>query len=237
VPGFGRRPSTDVRNVAHLMHRRLAPIEAANPIIQKTWGFKGVALDQGNTGTCTGHAGAHFIHCSPISHRGFLDPFALYREAVLLDEYDDNDDDATKITNAGLQAGSSGTGVAKALSRRELITEYLWAQRFEDAITWVLTRGPVMVGSNWYSSMMNVSPAGHLVISPGAGIVGGHEWLIRGANKKRGLALVVNSWGPAWGGVGRWESAKVRPGHALIDFATLARLFHEDGDAVSAIEA
>lgn len=235
MPGFGRRPSTDLRNAAHPMHRALAPTEAANPIVQKTWGFRGVPLDQGDTGTCTGHAGAHFIHCSPIAHRRFIDPFLLYREAVLQDEYTDNDLDAT-LPNDQLQAGSSGTGVAKALNKRGLLKEYLWAQRFEDAITWVLTRGPVMVGSNWYSSMMTPNASGRLVITPGASIVGGHEWLIRGADKKRGLALMVNSWGPSWGGVGRWVGSKVRGGHALIDFDTLARLFHEEGDAVSAIE-
>lgn len=236
MPGFGRLKSTDPRNVSYLMHRALAPVEAANPVLLKTWGFRGTPLDQGNTGTCTGHAGAHFIHCSPIAHRKFIDPFLLYREAVLLDEYPDNDLDATR-ENKDLQAGSSGTGVAKALEHRGTISEYLWAQRFEDAITWVLTRGPVMVGSNWYSSMMTPTPAGYLTVQGGASIVGGHEWLIRGVDKKRGLALMVNSWGGGWGGSGRWVGAKVRPGHALIDFATLARLFHEDGDCVSALES
>ncbi len=236
MPGYGRLRSTDPRNASFHMHRALAPTEAANPVLLKTWGFSGVPLDQGLSGTCTGHAGAHFIHCSPIAHKTFIDPFILYREAVLSDEYTDNDSDAVKANNDDLQAGSSGTGVAKALEKRGLISSYLWAQRFEDAITWVLTRGPVMVGSNWYESMEKPNASGRLVITPGSPIVGGHEWLIRGADKKRGLALMVNSWGPKWGGVGKWEGAKVRPGHALVDFDTLARLFHEDGDVVSAIE-
>jgi hypothetical protein len=156
---------------------------------------------------------------------------------VLLDEYDDNDADATAANVSDLQAGSSGTGVAKALAKRGTISEYLWAQRMEDAITWVLTRGPVMVGSNWYTSMEETTAEGMVKITPLAGIAGGHEWLIRGADKKKGLVLCVNSWGPLWGGGSkRWAGKQVRGGHFLLDFDTLARLFHEEGDAVSAIE-
>lgn len=235
-PGLGRKPATDPRNDAHPMHKALSFAERTSPVTVKTWGFSGTPLDQGQSGTCTAHAAAHFIHAQPIAHRGFLDPFSLYREAVLLDEYPDNDGDATILDPNKLQAGSSGTGVAKALDKRGLLVEYLWAQRFEDAITWVLTRGPVMVGTNWYGSMFDPDRNGHLVIAKNAAVDGGHEWLIRGVDKKRGIALMVNSWGGKWGGVGRWEGSGVRSGHALIDFETLARLFHEDGDAVSAVE-
>jgi hypothetical protein len=234
---YGRLKSTDERNALHPMHRALGPVAALTVPQEKTWGFTGKVLDQGQTGTCTAHAGAHFIHASPISHKGFLDPFQLYREAVLLDEYDDNDSDATAPTPALLQAGSSGTGVAKALAKRGVISEYLWAQRMEDAVTWVLTRGPVMVGSNWYASMEDPTPEGMVRIGVNSAIVGGHEWLIRGADKDKALVLCVNSWGPGWGGGSkRWKGRAVPAGHFLLDFDTLARLFHEDGDAVSALE-
>lgn len=238
MPGLGRLPSTDQRNAAYLMHRTLTPAEVVSPLTSKTWAFTGKVLDQGETGTCTGHAGAHAIHCSPIPHAGFINPFDLYREAVLMDEYPDNDADATELNDSKLQAGSSGTGVAKALSKRGLLVSYLWAQRFEDAINWVLSRGPVMIGSNWYSSMFTPTKEGLLKITTTASVAGGHEWLLRGVDKKAAVALMVNSWGAGWNSkaTGKWDGGKVPVGHAIIDFTTLARLFHEDGDAVSIIE-
>lgn len=237
--GLGRRPSSDPRNALHPMARTLAEPPPALPVPDlKTWTFLGDPLNQGSTGTCTGHAGAHMIHAAPISHRGFLNPWNLYREAVLLDEYPDNDRDAAETSDARLQAGSSGTGIAKALTKRGTITDYLWASEMRDANLWVLTRGPVMVGSNWYSSMFDPTREGFVKISPAAQVVGGHEWLIRGIDIRRGVALAVNSWGPEWNAhaEGKWVRSPIRPGHFLVDFRTLEQLFHEDGDVVSCRE-
>jgi len=236
MPGLGRRPSTDPRNAAHPMRRLLAEVPPELPVPDlKTWEFLRDPLNQDETGTCGGHAGAHAIHCAPISHRGFLNPFDLYREAVGLDEYLDNESDANEQDNMKLQAGTSGTGVAKALAKRGLITDYLWAAEMRDAILWVLTRGPVMVGSNWYSSMFVPTPEGFVKISRTAPRVGGHEYLWRAVDVPRGVGEFVQSWGPKWNAhpTGRWQHTHVRPGHFLMDLDTLERLFREDGDAVS----
>jgi hypothetical protein len=238
MPGLGRLRSLDPRNEQYHMHRALDPLAPLQVPDHKTWAFSGHPLDQGDTGTCTGHAAAHFIHAAPIGHKTFLDPFQIYREAVLLDEYPDNDADAKAPNNDGLQAGSSGTGVMKALTQRGVLANFLWAQRLEDALTWCLTRGPVCVGTNWYSSMFNPTKQGFVKIDAAATIAGGHEWLIRGVDKKTATALAVNSWGAKWNdkATGKWGTGKVPAGHFLIDFETLSRLFHEDGDVVSGVE-
>lgn len=232
--GLGRLRSTDPRNMQHPMARHLAAPGAPLPV-RKTWTFKGnVVLDQGASGTCTGHAGVHFIHCAPLSHKAFLDPYKLYREAVLLDEYSNNDGDATLQPDSALQGGSSGTGIAKALAKRDLIqAEYVWGSTSREAIEWVLTRGPVMMGSNWYESMFNPTLEGFVKITPGTTLAGGHEYVIRGVDQRRAIAELVNSWGSRWNaGPGK----KTRPGFFLMDFETLERLFNEDGDAVSCLE-
>lgn len=229
--GLGRKPSTDPRNLAHPMARRLPAPTAILPV-RKTWGFRGEPLNQGATGTCGGHAAAHFVHASPLRHAGFPDPFQIYREAVLLDEYPDNDDDAHAPTNDGLQEGTSGTGVAKALDRRGILEEYLWAGTMREANEWVLTRGPVMVGSNWYDGMFNPTPEGFVRIRANDSVAGGHEYLYLGTNTRRAIALFVNSWGPRW----NKAATMCRAGFFLMDYETLERLFHEEGDAVSAIE-
>jgi hypothetical protein len=217
------------------MARHLAGAGAPQPLTRKTWTFTGNdVLDQGASGTCTGHAGVHFIHCAPLSHKAFLDPYTLYREAVLLDEYDNNDGDATLQPNDALQAGSSGTGIAKALAKRDLIlAEYVWGATLRETVEWVLNRGPVMLGSNWYDSMFNPTLEGYVKITPTASVAGGHEYVLRGVDTRRGVGELVNSWGSRWNsGTGK----KCRPGHFLADFETLERLFHEDGDAVSCVE-
>lgn len=229
--GLGRVPATDKRNLAHPMSRMLlGPLE---PIpTRKTWAFRGDVLDQGATGTCTAHAAAHFLHAAPICHKSFIDPFALYREAVLLDEYPDNDADATAADNSGLQAGSSGTGVAKAMDKRGLLKQYIWAKTSREATEWVLTRGPVMVGTSWYEGMFNPTREGFVKIGPNDSVAGGHEYLYLGADSRQGIAHFVNSWGARW----NHAATHVRAGHFLMSFEDLERLFHEDGDAVSAIE-
>lgn len=228
--GLGRKPSTDPRNAMYPMARRL-PAPTATLPTRRTWGFRGEPLDQGGTGTCTGHAAAHFIHASPMRHKGFLNPFDIYREAVTLDEYSGNDREAT-LGDSELQWGSSGTGVAKALDRRGLLKEYLWAGTMREAIEWVLTRGPVMIGTNWYDSMFNPTAQGFVKITPATSLAGGHEYLLLGANTSKGIAAFVNSWGARW----NHAATLCRDGHFLMDFETLERLFHEDGDAVSALE-
>lgn len=212
------------------MRRALAaPVSADTPTI-KTWQFMGDVLDQGNTGTCTAHAAAHFIHSSPFGHRGYLDPFDLYREIVRVDEYPDNDHEADGDVSK-MQTGSSGTGAAKALHKRGLISEYLWAKGLDEIVAWVLLRGPVMIGTNWYAGLGSPTPEGFANIS--GALRGGHEWLIRGVNLRRGFALAVNSWGPQF----NRNATGCRPGHFLLDIdTTLRRLIAEDGDGVSALE-
>lgn len=239
VGGLGRLPATDPRNERHRMRRLLAAPPPALPVPDlRTWPFSGIPLDQGETGTCTTHAAAHFLHCGPLPHRGFLNPFDLYRETVLLDEYTDNDAEATGPIEK-MQGGSSGTGAAKALEKRGLISEYLWADTLADLTLWVLTRGPVMVGTNWYRGMFEPTPEGFVKIPQRDRIAGGHEWLIRAVDVRRGVAEAVNSWGILRfnaAPTGKWGGSKLRPGHFLIDMNTLERLFHEDGDVVSCIE-
>lgn len=235
-PGLGRRPAIDPRNDDHPMRRALhmsAKLGVVSEIIlpkRRTWYFRGDPLNQGATGTCVAHTFAHLIHADPIGHIGFLDPFELYREIVLLDEYADNDHEASAQIS-GMQMGSSGTGGAKALHRRGLIEGgYVWSRSVEDIALWVRSRGCVAIGTNWYASMFSPTSEGFVV--PGGRVGGGHEWLIRGIDMRRGLVICVNSWGPTWNA----GATGCKPGQFLMSLESLARLMHEDGDAVSVVE-
>lgn len=226
MPGFGRIQSTDSHSQPRMMSLLVEPPPSLPVPDRMHWSFRGKPLDQGNTGTCTAHAAAHFIHAAPFTHKAFLDPFALYREIVLLDTFKANDHEATEPDNSKLQGGSTGTAAAKALAARGLISGFLFADTLSDATLWLLTRGPVMFGTDWYDSMVDVTPEGFVKIAKGARVVGGHEYCCLGVDTKRGVFFFVNSWGPAWGKNGRF----------LMDIGTLTQLFKAGGDAVSPLE-
>ena len=105
MPGFGRRYAPDDRDRNFLMRRMLADARSLTLPPRKTWSIGSTALNQGNTGTCVGHAWRNFLRCAPIrTERGGPSAFDVYRSAVLKDPWRDNDDEAR------LPDGDSGHG-------------------------------------------------------------------------------------------------------------------------------
>ena len=220
-PQFGRRFSPDPNDHKFLLRRKLALPGTPTPT-SKTWAITSKALDQGDTGTCVAHAWCNFLRCAPIQTTQGIDAlrWKIYDAAIQLDEWPDNDNDTDR------QMGTSVRGGAQAVTNLGRLKSYLWAFDLQSALEWVLTKGPVVLGTNWYSSMRNVSKEGIVKITAGASIVGGHSYLWRGANKTRGLALCSNSWGDDWG----------KSGEFYLSFHDMERLIHEDGEAATAIE-
>jgi hypothetical protein len=235
--GLGRKFAPDARDENYPM-RTLLPKAIETLPTSKTWDFRGAVLDQGGTGTCTAHAAAHFVRSAPMRHKHDLNAFDIYREGVLLDEWGDNDVEATR-TDDQLQFGSSGRGMVKALEARGIIKEYRWGWSVDEISAWVLTRGPVLIGTNWYEDFFNPTTEGFVKFKTpdGGGIAGGHETVVRAANRTKAIALVVNSWSARWNAnANPPPGLRCPPGHFLIDFETLHRLIREGGDGVSPIE-
>ena len=94
-----------------------------------------------------------------------------------------------------------------------------------DALTqFLLTQGPVMVGTDWYEGMF--TPDFVHVVKPTGAVAGGHWYLVRGIDTKTRLARIRNSWGSGWG----------YHGDAYIALSDLATLLEGDGEACAAIE-
>jgi hypothetical protein len=175
-------------------------------------------MDQGNLGSCTGHAGTYAIASDPFWAGGALvlattDPHdyavGLYAAATALDPWPGQwtPDDT----------GSDGLSVAKALLARGLVSGYTHATSLEAALT-ALAERVVMIGSSWLQGMFEPASDGRSNVS--GAVAGGHEYALDELDVERQRVWIRNSWGPSWGIEGR----------AWMTWDDLGTLLADDGD-------
>lgn len=178
-------------------------------------------LDQGNTSSCVGHAGWHWLRASPVINKPNFKAFDLYRLAQEQDEPPTTD----------IDGGATTHGLMKALIKLGLISDYQWAFEVDIIIGHLLAVGPVVAGTNWHLGMLNPDRQGFIhVDGPN---YGGHEWLLHGVNLDRrcsdgstGALRGMNSYGPNWGD----------KGHMWISIKSMKKLMKAHGDATTATE-
>jgi hypothetical protein len=226
--GFGRlTPTSRDQDEQFLIRRALQAPGTALPS-RKSWRIGSKALDQGSTGTCVGHAWRNFLRAQPVqTEKGGPSAYDIYRSAVKVDEWSDNDDEAELPDgDRHLDYGTSVRAGAKAVMELGRLKSYLWAFALQPAIEWVLTEGPVVLGTNWWSSFQTPDAEAIVQIKANASVVGGHAYLWRGVDTKRGLALCSNSWGDGWG----------KSGDFYLPLRDLERLIADDGEVCTAVE-
>lgn len=202
------------------MRRRLAAPGTPLPV-RKTWRIGPPNLDQGSTGTCVGQSWENFQRCAPMrTVVKAVRAFDIYDAAIKIDEWSDNDHDTARTFGTSVRAG------AEVLTSKGRLKSFVWAFALQPAVEWVLTEGPVVLGTNWYSSFNTPDAEGIVRITPTATPVGGHAYLWRGVDTRRSLALCSNSWGDDWG----------KSGDFYVPLRDLERLIHEQGEVCSAIE-
>jgi hypothetical protein len=252
--GLGRKAPPDRDgDPLYLMERELPSgprrLEKPPPV-KKSWGLPPSQLRfQGGTGTCTEHGAIHLVKASPIATRAesrLWPQFSAYREFILDDEWKGNDHESKSDDPAAYQFGSSVRAAMKWLVAKGYAGGYAWTFTRAPASLWVRTHGPVVAGTNWYSSMFNLTAEGFAKITPTATLDGGHCYCWIGADERRGIDLWANSW-VRWGISRRAFSAK--PGTVTLAnspvgdrgfFMTAAevteRLINEDGEIATATE-
>jgi hypothetical protein len=227
MPGLGRIEAPDERDREYPMSR---VIETPPPSRRwRYWWKRGWWGDQGNTPQCVAYAWLHWVADGPDTSRTlrqrqgvpapYIDPRTLYCRAQQLDPWpgDCNSPRSQQYDGTSIRAG------AKALQEFGFIGSYWWSWKLDSVVDALLTTGPVIVGTAWYSDM--TTPRDGFVRPTGL-YQGGHAYLLNGVNRDREVIRIKNSWGKDWG----------KDGSAYITFEDMAALLADSGEAVLATE-
>lgn len=202
----------------------LFPYSTVMPFTQtartkRFWWSNGWWGNQGHDPHCVAFAWAHWVSDGPSITSIFpdenpgVDTGVLYCEAQKRDPWPGD-------CETPLYDGTSVRAGAKVLQEWGYIAEYRWATDAQQVVNAVLTQGPVIVGTMWYSDMS--SPDRNTwVITPSGSMSGGHAYVINGVDTDRGLFRIKNSWGKYWG----------RGGHAYIRIEDMDKLIKNFGEA------
>lgn len=212
-PRLGRHVVHDSRSLRYL-------VRAADPATLKSVRHHiniGI-MDQGDLGSCTGHAGTNALASDPFwpaskDAIGPGDPHAyalhLYADATAMDpwpgQYTPDD------------TGSDGLSIAKVLQTRGLISGYQHATSLEATLTALADR-VVIVGTSWLNGMYDPDSTGKLTVS--GATAGGHEYALDELDVERQRVWMRNSWSDTWGVQGR----------AWMSWDDLGKLLADDGD-------
>lgn len=219
--GMGLRPEIgDPRRMRYRMGDHVRAVLAGLALPEYRTLRHGDVLDQGEDGTCVGHAWVAWHNCKPTGFRHQQDhekALQWYDAATLRDPWPDNDHDreAGTSTQAGVEVGIEwGLGES-----------YVWAESVEAISAFIRAgSGAVVMGTYWYESMFDPDPDGFVTVDFSSGIAGGHEWVITGV-QEYGYKC-QNSWGEGWANEGMFY---LRP-------EDLEKLIYRGGEACAIVQ-
>ncbi len=213
---LGRVYIEDKRDLKFLM--KPPPLQAILPV-RKYWTI-GPILDQGQTSQCVAYSAEQLLRSGPVKNLYYKTPAELYAECQLTDEWPGEDYNGTSVRSA-----------MQILRAAGYFSAYNWAFDAETVVRYVLSTGPVILGTNWYFDMFNPDSTGF--VTPTGSLAGGHAYMVHGVSRAKvcpdgttGAVLCTNSWSRYWGLDGKF----------WMSFLTLARLLAEQGEAVTATE-
>src|ERR1051326_1192633 len=216
APGLGRLVSSDPRDRKFLM-RELAP---PPKVTKMFWDIPNI-LDQGSTNECTSYSAEYLLLCGPVKNQMYKTPHDLYLENQKNDEWFPTPHE-----------GSSVRAAMKVLQAAGYLFNYVWAFNARDAANWVLTKGPVVFGIDWYSEMFKPNTRTGFIRARGT-VQGGHAICCRGYDDRllcpdgsRGAFRLINSWGIDYG----------QKGLVWISFKDMDKLIKQNGEAASPSE-
>ena len=207
-------------------HRMLSRVAPTLPAYVDLRAFCGPVKDQGDEGSCTGHAfssAIEWINRKYLARQPILSPQFFYAEELLFDGNFPNDDGSDGLTGCNVAVTK---GCCEASAYPYVAGQILQptADQLVNALEYTMgayhgltgsavamsvlgdpTPWPVPVGFTVYESFESdvVASTGIMPIpAPGEAVLGGHEVLMLGYDAAKRLALIQNSWGDAWGQAG-----------------------------------
>jgi hypothetical protein len=213
------RPHFDERSRKYSVRSLLGTQEIKKQ--SKFW-QEGTVLNQGSEGACVGFGWMAEVIAEPVQpdeqpseQLGNQLARYYYKEAQKIDEWPGEDYEGTSVL-----AG------AKIMKQHGLITEYRWCFSIDDIIDVVISKGPVVIGVPWYSTMYYTNNFDMVVV--GGKKVGGHCLVITGYDPEKKVGRQTfevfkwrNSWGKEYG----------ENGSGYIKVSDLRKLFEEGGEA------
>lgn len=235
VRRIGRKKAADPRDrdyraIDHI--RGIAP--TATTAGTSRYHKRGPQLDQGPSSRCVVFAMGQLIQTGPIMQNLLRTITPEMRskvggadDAVALDQLlwwaykyaQDNDEWSGAEPD---YYGTSGRAGAKAFQSLGYFTNYFWLNTVDEIANYILTAGPVPVGTDWFTGMDTRDPQGY--IHPTGNWRGGHEYLLDGVSVVKRRFRMRQSWG---------DSAY----HAAwLSFEDMAYLLSQGGDALAIAE-
>jgi len=239
---MGRIPNTDLRRFNHLLPKVSSSVRKATTKLKGRMWLTFPAMNQGDKGYCVAYSGVQFLTAAPVINitKWYDNPEELQK---LARKYDG-------LPHKGLE-GSTSDGLFKALREEGFVKNYKWAIAGEVAksagkeimtgedlvnitINHVLKKAPVIAGSVWLKSMLDIDKNGFVKVNPKSESVGGHNYLIKGVDlevqcpdKSKGAFRILNSWGLDDFG---------QHGECWLSFTDADWLWSMDGDIVTSNE-
>jgi hypothetical protein len=189
---LGRLVSIDERDKKHPLSL-VTPKRAARS--WKTW-RTGPVLNQGPYPRCVAFAWTQFLMSSPMMTKLISPPLfakSLYMRAQALDEWEGENYDGTSVR-----------GGAKALEEQGRLVEYLWSFDEDEIRRYVLSRGGIVLGIDWFEGFDRPKLiGGEYWLEPTGDVIGGHaifEYMFSSRLTAHGI---INSWGENYARRGR----------------------------------
>lgn len=172
-------------------------------------------FNQGVLPACTAFGSGTYLAADPIrptmDYVRRLDCVQLYADIQAQDRKEGRFYAEGATTLAAMKVGQA----------RGWWTGYQWSYDIDTLLKTVHDSKPVIVGTNYYESQFDRDSEGIARIRPNSPLAGGHFYVIRGYNPRRGLLTSSQTWGD---------------GDYKYPVEDMARLLLEDGECVAPME-